>query len=244
MLLENPSKPQLNRKKIALSLLLLAIIAMGFWTQSRFPALDTKAQMGQRNSISAIAFDIVLPVNPDHNLIQRASYSSINWAYTNWKGMTFGLFFAATFLSLLKQLPQSKTSRHPIVSALQGTAIGVPLGVCVNCATPIAQGMHQAGSRLETLLATLMSSPTLNVIVLGMMFALLPFHLVIIKIVAVLTFALIVVPLLIKLLKVKSAPAAENQLNKLGAAQQQKIKIKSYTATSKPRLPARLHRQG
>ena len=51
---------------------------------------------------------------------------------------------------------------------------GAPLGVCVNCATPIAQGLYAAGARLETALATLISSPTLNIIVISMSFTLLP----------------------------------------------------------------------
>lgn len=190
-----------DKKKITLALLLMAIIAFSFWTQSRMPALDSKAQMGQRTSISSIAFDTILEVDPEQIFIQRVAYSSLNWAYTNWKGMSFGLLFASAFLTLLKNLPKSNRPRNAFLSALQGTAIGVPLGVCANCATPIAQGMHKAGSRLEVVLATLMSSPTLNIIVLSMMFTLLPFHLVVIKLVSVFVFILIVMPILVKILE-------------------------------------------
>lgn len=206
----------IDKKKIILALLLMSFIAIGFWTQSRLPALDNKAQMGQRTSISSIAFDTILQVDPEQIFIQRVAYSSLNWAYTNWKGMSFGLLFAAAFLTLLKNLPKSNRSKNAFFSALQGTVIGVPLGVCANCATPIAQGMHKAGSRLETVLATLMSSPTLNVIVLSMMFAMLPFHLVIIKLVGVFVFLLIVMPFLVR---ITTSTAGSTDIN-LQAVQQ------------------------
>ena len=191
---------QFDKKKITLSLLLMALIAIVFWSQSRLPALDEKAQMGQRSTISSIAFDIVLPVDSDHPYIQRVIYTGINWAYTNWKGMTFGLLFAASFLSFLQLLPPGKSSGSHFFNSLKGMVMGMPLGVCVNCSTPIAQGMVKAGSRLETALSTLMSAPTLNIVVLTMTFSLLPTQLAIVKVISVLIFVLLITPLIIKYL--------------------------------------------
>ncbi|OUS32412.1 hypothetical protein A9Q99_01085 [Gammaproteobacteria bacterium 45_16_T64] len=188
-----------DKKQITFAVLLMTAIAVFFWTQSRFPALDTKAQMGQRTSISAIAFDVILPVVENAPFIERVGKSAVNWGYTNWKGMTFGLIFAAAFLTLLRLLPTLPPSRFHFINALKGLAIGVPLGVCANCSTPIAHGMVQAGSRVETALATLTSSPTLNIFVLTMSFSLLPTHLALIKLFGVLVFVLLVLPYLVKM---------------------------------------------
>ncbi len=161
-----------------------AVIAVVFWTQSRVPALNEKAQMGARTDFSAIAFDVLLPVHAEQSTIQRVFRSTVNWAYTNWKGMTFGLLFAAAVLTLLGGLAQ-RSFKRPWMNVLSGLLIGAPMGVCVNCATPIAQGMYAAGARLETALAVLISSPALNVIVLSMSFTLLPWKIAAINVVGV-----------------------------------------------------------
>lgn len=187
---------QTDKRQLSLAVILLACIALFFWTQSRYPALDQKAQMGQRVSISAIAFDTVYKVDVAQPYAERAWRSSVNWGYTNWKGMTFGFLFASAFISLLRLLPNSPPSRNPWVNTLKGMFIGVPLGVCANCSTPIAYGMVSAGTRLETALATLFSSPTLNIYVLIMTFSLLPTQLAILKLVGVFVFVLAVMPML------------------------------------------------
>jgi hypothetical protein len=154
-------------KRSILSLLLIVIIATFFWSQSRVSALSEKAMMGDRTVFSGLAFDSLVTVSADDSFILRVAGSSLNWAYTNWKGMAFGLLMAAAFLVLFNLLPKQR-SKNYFLNALKGTIWGAPLGVCVNCTTPIAHGMHKAGIRLETVLATLISSPTLNVIVLTM----------------------------------------------------------------------------
>jgi uncharacterized membrane protein YraQ (UPF0718 family) len=60
-------------------------------------------------------------------------------------------------------------------------ATGTPLGVCVNCVAPIAKAMHEGGRSVQTSLAVMFSSPTLNIIVLTMLFTLLPPYLAVIK---------------------------------------------------------------
>ena len=145
----------LDKRQLSLAALLMACLALYFWTQSRYPALDQKAQMGQRASISAIAFDTVVKVDVSQPYTERVWRSSLNWGYTNWKGMTFGLLFAAAFITFLRLLPPSSPSRFRSLNALKGMFIGIPLGVCANCSTPIAYGMVKAGTRVETALATL-----------------------------------------------------------------------------------------
>ena len=76
--------------------------------------------------------------------------------------------------------------------------------MCVNCATPIAQGIYAAGARLETALSALIASPTLNVIVLTMSFTILPWEIATAKLIGV--FAMLAsLPLLVRYFS--SAPA-------------------------------------
>ncbi|VAW70012.1 Alkaline phosphatase [hydrothermal vent metagenome] len=194
----NSRQSILKNRAFWLSLLMLIIITTTFWTQSRVPALNEKAQMGDRINISAIAFDSILAVHESQPLYERTYKSSINWAYTNWKGMTFGFLLAATFITLLQTLPKARTKKNHFLNSLLGLVMGTPLGVCVNCATPIAQGMIQGGARLETSLSLLLSSPTLNPIVLTIAISLLPLHMVIIKVILSVFFILIIIPFLVR----------------------------------------------
>lgn len=185
----------LRDRRLWLALLLTLVIATYFWTQSRYPALNTKAMMGGDAPIAGIAFDHVVEILPGDGLLWDIAGNSLNWAYTNWKGMTFGVLFGACLLTLLSLVQRLSFEKSFANSAL-GVAIGTPLGVCTNCAAPIAQALHSAGVRLETTLSALIASPTLNVIVVSMTFALLPVHMAAIKLVAMLGFALFAVPLM------------------------------------------------
>jgi uncharacterized membrane protein YraQ (UPF0718 family) len=188
-----------RNKVFLLSLLSIILLASVFWTQSRIPDLHEKSQMGDRININAIAFDVVYPVHQSQPLYERTYKSSINWAYTNWKGMTFGFLLAATFLTLLQTLPKTHQIQNRYMRSLLGLSMGTPLGVCVNCATPIAQGLIRGGAKLETSLSLLLSSPTLNPIVIAIAFSLLPFHMIVIKIILSVVFILIIIPLLVNL---------------------------------------------
>ncbi len=184
-----------RNKRLAIALLLAVVIAAIFWSQSRVPALNEKAQKGVRTNFSSIAFDIVYPVTSEQPVAERVMKSTINWGFTNWKGMVFGLLFAAAALTILGFIGQ-RSFKHPWLNTLTGMFVGAPLGVCVNCATPIAQGMYAAGARLETALATLISSPTLNAIVLSMAFTLLPWEMALGSLIGVLLL-LCTIPMLV-----------------------------------------------
>jgi uncharacterized membrane protein YraQ (UPF0718 family) len=200
-----------NRWKILFALCSALAILIYFLSQSRMPGLEKKAAMGQRTVVHAIAFDTVYDVDPADAWPLRVAQTTVNWWYTNWKGMTFGLLFAAAFLALLSYFPRHSFNNR-FLNALKGALTGAPLGVCVNCATPIAHGMYKAGVRTETVLATLVSSPTLNVIVLAMAFSLLPFHLAVAKVAAVLFFVIAVIPLIARLDRRGLDSAAERRI--------------------------------
>ncbi len=197
-------------KRLAISLAIALVIAVIFWTQSRVPALGEKAQAGERTSFSGIAFDVLYPTTPAQPFVERVVKTAANWGYTNWKGMLFGFLLGAAFLSVFAALPTTLRGNGRILGAngffrsLYGMAVGAPLSVCVNCATPIAQGMLHAGARLEVLVATLLSSPTLNAIVVTMAFSLLPFHLALAKVMASVLFIAVYVPYVVKRLALSS----------------------------------------
>lgn len=194
----------LKNKQLLLSILLMLIVVLTFWLSSRYPALNEKAMMGDQTAVSGIAFNVVLPVESTDAWWEKVTFNFVNWAYTNKQGMTFGLLFAAVLMLLITQLRKTEF-KSSFSNSLMGMVIGAPLGVCVNCAAPIADGMHRAGGRLETSLAMMVSSPTLNVIIISMLIALFPIHMVLMKLVFTVLFVLIVIPLLVHFLVNKKA---------------------------------------
>lgn len=189
-----------DKRGFLCSLILLAFISLLFLSQSRLPALDEKAQMGQRNHLSSLAFDVIYPLSAEQGHAERILYSSLNWAYTNWQGMTFGFLFAAAVLTLISflsiNLPKVADGRNPYKQAFIGALLGTPLGVCANCSTPIAFGLYRGGLPTPTALSMLSSSPSFNFIVVAMSLSLLPIELVAIKYILIVFFVLLVIPFL------------------------------------------------
>ncbi len=201
----------LKNKPLLLSFFLLAVIAAIFWSTSRYPALNEKALMGDQTMISGIAFDELVPLSKADVWWKKVIFNFINWAYTNKQGMTFGLLFASVLMLIISQL-RERQFNNKFANALLGMIIGAPLGVCVNCAAPIADGFHRSGGRLEMALAMLVSSPTLNVIVLSMLFALFPFYMVAIKVGLTLLFVLLVIPSMVHFLSDRKVLLTSNDV--------------------------------
>ncbi len=183
-------------KRIVTVVLLVAGIALWFWSGSRYPSLDEKAMMGGSTQLEdPLSFEALIPLQAHHSAAQRVLYTAINWAETNREGMIFGLLLGACFLTLIGMIPR-RGYRSGLANTLLGVLTGAPLGVCVNCSAPVAQGLHDGGARLETTLAAMFSSPTLNVVVLTMVFSIFPPYLSIPKVALTLVFILLIVPLL------------------------------------------------
>ncbi|MDP6437087.1 MAG: FG-GAP-like repeat-containing protein [Gammaproteobacteria bacterium] len=189
----------LRNKAFLLSLLIVVGLAFEFWTGSRYPALDQKAMMAGTAGLEPLGFDTVLVITDDDPTYMRVLKGTVNWGKTNQRGMTFGILFAAALLTMIS-LFKRKSFEGSIANSALGVLIGTPLGVCVNCAAPIAKGLHSSGLRLETTLAAMISSPTLNVIVLAMVFSLFPFYMAAMKVGATLVFLLLLIPLMSKYL--------------------------------------------
>lgn len=193
-----------NDKRVLFTSILLVTLAFSFWTGSRVPALNEKATMGTEIDFNNLGFNTVLEVQAEDHIVKRVAYTTVNWVDTNKKGMSFGILFAAAIMTLFS-LMRRRSFNNGFANSVLGLVIGTPLGVCVNCAAPIAAGMAAAGSKIETTLATMISSPTMNVIVLTILFSLFPFYLIAIKLGLTLLFILIIIPLMTKYLLKKEA---------------------------------------
>ena len=183
-------------KRILFVLAIIVVAAVTFWSGSRYPSLDEKSIMGGSARLEdPLSFEASIQVQPSDGLVTRIVSTTINWLETNLEGMAFGLMIGACLLTLISLIP-ARGHRNGFVNTLIGVGIGSPLGVCVNCAAPVAKGMHDGGARLETTLATMFSSPTLNIIVISMLFSIFPLYLVVIKLTLTLIFILLLVPML------------------------------------------------
>ncbi|MGH0032349.1 MAG: FG-GAP-like repeat-containing protein [Myxococcota bacterium] len=186
-------------ERALLAALLCLLITVAFWSGSRYPDLGEKAAMGGGTILEdPLGFEAARPVDPADRFGVRLFDTTINWVSTNQRGMIFGIALAAAFMTLLRRLGR-RSFEGAFSNTLLGVVIGAPLGVCVNCAAPIARGLHAAGTRLETSLAAMISSPTLNFVVLAMLFSMLPAYMAAFKVVTGLVFVVAGIPLLSRL---------------------------------------------
>lgn len=197
---ECSTRGMLVDKRLVLALGLTLLIAAIFWTGSRYPALNEKALMvGNVHLADPLSFESTLTILPEDHFFKKILFTTGNWISSNRQGMSFGLLFAAAFLTVLPLIKRPHF-RSEFGNTVVGVALGTPLGVCVNCAAPIARALHTAGTPLETTLATMISSPTLNVVVLIMLFSMFPLYMVLIKLGLTVVFLFIVIPLLCRIL--------------------------------------------
>ena len=174
----------------------IVAVVVCFWWVSRYPALGEKAAMSGTESFEdPMTHQAHFHAPAKAPLHIRVFYTTLNWYETNWKGMAFGLILAGAFLTLLSYLPKQNSEKR-FKNSLMGMFVGTPLGVCVNCVAPIAKGIYEAGSRMETALAVMFSSPTLNIVVLTMLFSIFPFHMAVLKLGATFVLVLLIVPFL------------------------------------------------
>ena len=195
-----PRAPETRRFdfRILITGALIAVLCGMFWIGSRYPSLQGKASADPNEALSTpLGFERYFPEPSRDQTIRHLWWTSVEWALTNRQGMTFGLLLAGAMLTILPLLRRARGGK--LAGAIQGMLVGTPMGVCVNCAAPIAQGMLKGGSRVEVALAALFSSPSFNVIVLGIVVAIFPWYLAALKIFAGVVMVLIGAPLLARL---------------------------------------------
>lgn len=187
-------------KRAILGVLTLLSIAFFFWLDSRYPQINDKALMGGEIHLQdSLSFEAEYELDPQWPLLKRIGYSTLNWIFTNRRGMIFGILFGAAFLTFLRYLSR-KSVKNGFANAAVGLVIGAPLGVCVNCAAPVGLGLYNGGTRAETTLAAMIASPTFNIIVLTMVVSLFPMYMVATKIFLTLVLILLVIPLVCRLM--------------------------------------------
>ncbi len=189
-------------RRRSLEVSLAALIAVGavliFWSQQRYPALLKKLHAGTGVKVAgAISFDALLKVTPEMPAPTRVMRTSVNWLYTNRFGMYFALPFGAAMMTLLAGIAEPKLFSSAAGNVLCGAVAGAPLGVCTNCATPVAQSLLVGGASTRLTLAAMISSPSFNPVVVALVFVLFPLPLAAMRLVvpAVLLAAL---PLLVR----------------------------------------------
>jgi uncharacterized membrane protein YraQ (UPF0718 family) len=184
--------------RIVITGALIAVLCGMFWIGSRYPSLQGKASADPNEALSTpLGFERYFPEPSPDQKLKHIWWTAVEWGLTNRQGMTFGLLLAAGMLTIVPLLRRARGGKF--AGAVQGMLVGTPLGVCVNCAAPIAQGMLEGGSRVEIALAALFSSPTFNVIVLGIVLTIFPWYLAALKIGAALVMILLVAPWLARL---------------------------------------------
>ncbi|MEN8721785.1 MAG: FG-GAP-like repeat-containing protein [Alphaproteobacteria bacterium] len=183
---------------------LTSVICFKFWTGSRYPSLEAKAEADPATALQTpLGFSKHFYWAAD-TLVGRIGLTTMEWIETNRVGMTFGLMFAAAVISLLPYIPKGNPNGR--WALLRGVVLGTPLGVCANCAAPIGASMLRGGSRLETALAVNFSSPSFNIIVVGMLFTLFPWYLATLKIVSALVLIFIAIPIVVRLVPPPASP--------------------------------------
>ena len=183
-------------------LLIFAAIILGvFWFGSRYPQLLEKAaHITTSTPLSFIYSSELIPLAEQHSFWSRVFASFINWIWSMRIGMTFGLVMGALLHTLFEFYPPKLTG-NIYLNTLKGIVLGAPAGVCVNCAVPVACGITRSKNKIETALGFMFSSPTLNFLVVSMVFASLPWTFGLIHYSLIAVMLLGIVPLLVWLYK-------------------------------------------
>lgn len=183
----------------------VAVLAL-FWFGSRYPSLFHKAQSLGHHEVSSFIWTeeiLRLPANP--TFIDRVVASIANWIWSMRIGMSFGLAIGALFHTVFQFYPP-KLGGNLYLNTLKGIITGAPAGVCVNCAVPIACGITRGKANIESALSFMFSSPTLNFVVVSMIFTGLPLAYGIVQYTLVALLLLVFVPLIVHIYN-KSQPA-------------------------------------
>lgn len=191
----------ITRQRFWIAILLCVTVVASFWSFSRYPDLLHDLQRSQSQTllstnIGNLSKNQYIKTDVKEKASARVYKHSINWIMANIRGMSFGMLFGSCILLLLRQCPslrrQLRYNGFRGISA--GILLGLPLGVCTNCATPIGVSMFKSGVKLEVVLATLITSPTLNPIGLILLFSLFSTSMVISRLIATAIIFIVAIP--------------------------------------------------
>jgi uncharacterized membrane protein YraQ (UPF0718 family) len=184
----------------------LIIVAAGlvlfglFWFASRYPQLFRKAEHVGQVLPSIDYSSEVVSIAADAPVWLRILAATVNWLDSMKIGMTFGVLFGALLHTALRYYPL-KIGTNLYLNSVKGALVGVPMGVCANCAVPAACGVTRGHGRVEVALGFLFSSPNFNPVVVMMTFVALPLAMSVTKYAILLLVILVAVPSLIRWLE-------------------------------------------
>lgn len=187
--------------KLMAFLLLLSgglMILLTFWLWSRYPSLFSKMEkLPTYEPHSYIYTNTLMESAPTDPLWRKMLATFLNWCWSMRIGMSFGLSFGAVLHTFFRYFPL-KTGNSIYLNTLKGIALGTPAGVCVNCAVPVACGLTRGRSKVELALGFMLSSPSLNVVVLAMILSAFPWQYAAVHLALIAIILLVVIPLLVK----------------------------------------------
>ncbi len=193
-----------NARVITLSLLGLMML-LAFWLGSRYPALLFKAHHSG-DPLASMAFAHDMFHGAGGGIATRILFGALNWLDSMAIGMSFGVLFGALMHTALQFYPL-RIGRNYTLNSLKGALVGMPMGVCANCAVPMACGLTRGHGRVEVALGYLFSSPNFNPVVIAITFAILPWYFGVVKYAILLGVILLLIPALIRYLE-RENPAA------------------------------------
>ncbi len=177
----------------------LTIVGL-FWFGSRYPALFSKAHHSGDPLASMAYSHETLRTSSRNSILVRIALGSFNWLSSMAIGMTFGITFGALLHTVLKYYPL-RIGQNLTLNTLKGALVGMPMGVCANCAVPMACGLTRGQGRVEVALGYLFSSPNFNPVVIAITFSILPWYFGAVKYAVLLAVILLFVPRLIRSLE-------------------------------------------
>jgi uncharacterized membrane protein YraQ (UPF0718 family) len=184
-----------------LILVTAGVVLLGlFWFASRYPQLFHKAgQVGKPVASMAYSGEVIHTAT-NAPIWQRILAGTVNWLASMKIGMTFGVLFGALLHTVLRYYPiQIGENLH--LNSIKGALVGIPMGVCANCAVPAACGVTRGRGRVDVALGFLFSSPNFNPVVMMMTFTALPAAMSATKYAVLLLVIVVVVPSVIRWLE-------------------------------------------
>ncbi|MEY3758940.1 MAG: hypothetical protein RIR39_431 [Pseudomonadota bacterium] len=175
---------------------LAVLIVSIFWFTSRYPQLFSKVEHINDVLPSMVYSKQIMTVDLNAPIWLRIAASAVNWLNSMKIGMTFGVLFGALLHTVLRYYPL-KLGNNRYLNSVKGALIGVPAGICANCAVPVICGMTRGRGRIEAALGFLFSSPNFNPVVVMMTFMALPLTMSLTKYAILLFLILVVMPSLI-----------------------------------------------
>ncbi|HZU82709.1 MAG TPA: permease [Polyangiaceae bacterium] len=146
---------------------------------------------GSLRALSAVRASGKLPISPRIVLDGGALATTAAYFGRIWVALVYGVLIGAAVQSAVPAgwMRRWLGGRGP-GTTLAGALAGAPLMLCSCCATPVFTGLYRRGARLEPALAALLASPGLNVVAIVLTFALFPWPVGVVRVVAALVIVL------------------------------------------------------